>query len=522
MNLRTDFLKIHKGIQDNICGYIGLTKAEFDIVNLPIFQRLRRISQLGMAHYVFPTITHNRFVHSLGVLYFADKMITQLQTKSKKFKGKRKLIRMAALLHDVGHYPLSHTCEKAVIEFEEQKSKSEWKPEKVIKNKKIRELHDLNKSLSGTSHYADHKNISALIVNANKDLIKILRSEDIDPLEVGKLIVGKHTDEVLQFIIKSNACADMFDFLVRDSKSVGWNYGLIQANNLIKYFGFKKKHVGFYINALRDVEHFVFSTYLSYLQIPFNKDVAGFNLLAKNFYLEVLNSGKICDYWDILKLIEKDKLIHFDDNYFYNFVNIVHTPKFKKEHKTSKFSIDLAHMIKSREPLKEIISQELCDTHIKKEDVEKFKDELKKIFSKTRIPSKWRMEFNEPFPLSPAPATVNSMDLNDEGSFEIIKIIDKKGDIQLINNLENTVINHICKLNTQITRYYTKNRTYAFIVRFFYELRKSKKYMSEKQLLKESNTTHDVKTSKKALRYLLINGLIKKRVKNNKIDYDLK
>ena len=61
-----------KVIRDSACGLIGLSRAEVKIINLPIFQRLRRIHQNGFLSYIFPSTTHTRFSHSLGVLFYAN------------------------------------------------------------------------------------------------------------------------------------------------------------------------------------------------------------------------------------------------------------------------------------------------------------------------------------------------------------------------------------------------------------------------------------------------------------------
>src|SRR5271157_2705630 len=75
----SDFFKRKKLIFDNIHGYIDLYKPEMDIVNSELFQRLRGINQLGMAHLVYPGATHTRFVHSLGVMHVITRMMEGLE-----------------------------------------------------------------------------------------------------------------------------------------------------------------------------------------------------------------------------------------------------------------------------------------------------------------------------------------------------------------------------------------------------------------------------------------------------------
>ena len=111
-----DDIVFHRDIYDNVHGFIKVTELENKIIDSPYFQRLRNIRQLGLLDYVFPGALHNRFNHSLGVMHIADKMFTSLQeTGYEVLNNKRELIRMAALLHDIGHYPLSHLVESVVL-----------------------------------------------------------------------------------------------------------------------------------------------------------------------------------------------------------------------------------------------------------------------------------------------------------------------------------------------------------------------------------------------------------------------
>lgn len=72
-------IKIVNSILDNVHGFVGLTEVENQIEALPIFKRLQNISQLGLSHRIFPCALHNRYVHSLGVLYIVDQMAIKLR-----------------------------------------------------------------------------------------------------------------------------------------------------------------------------------------------------------------------------------------------------------------------------------------------------------------------------------------------------------------------------------------------------------------------------------------------------------
>ena len=94
-------------ILDNVHGFIPYTQAEKKIMDTLLFKRLQSIKQLSVVNWVFPGSEHTRFIHSLGVMHIADKIATRLNLTTKE----RKILRFAGLLHDIGHYPLSHVCE---------------------------------------------------------------------------------------------------------------------------------------------------------------------------------------------------------------------------------------------------------------------------------------------------------------------------------------------------------------------------------------------------------------------------
>src|SRR3972149_6979956 len=97
-------------IRDPIYGFIFPTKPEFEIIDTPIFQRLKNIKQLALTNLVYPSANHTRFEHSIGVLHITSLMSEKL-LPGKENEEKRRLIRLSALLHDIGHGPFSHVSE---------------------------------------------------------------------------------------------------------------------------------------------------------------------------------------------------------------------------------------------------------------------------------------------------------------------------------------------------------------------------------------------------------------------------
>lgn len=112
----TYHIAINDHILDNVHGLIGITKVESAIEQLPIFKRLHNISQLGLVNRIFPCAVHTRYSHSLGVMHVASKMAESINGKFREpffSDDEIQVIRLAGLLHDIGHYPMSHNIETA-------------------------------------------------------------------------------------------------------------------------------------------------------------------------------------------------------------------------------------------------------------------------------------------------------------------------------------------------------------------------------------------------------------------------
>ena len=106
-------LDLDNEVRDPIHGLIRLTDQEMRIINTPAFQRVRRIRQLAMADLVYPGALYTRFEHSVGTLHVAHRILRHLDTIEHGFYSDedKTVVRLLALLHDIGHGPFSHVSE---------------------------------------------------------------------------------------------------------------------------------------------------------------------------------------------------------------------------------------------------------------------------------------------------------------------------------------------------------------------------------------------------------------------------
>jgi uncharacterized protein len=199
--LLVDFRMSHfQEVRDPVHGFIGLTEEESAIISTRIFQRLRGIRQLAMASMVYPGAVHTRFDHSLGVTHVAGLLTDKLLDPSA-----RRLIRIAALLHDVGHGPLSHVSEQILEEFS------------PVIDVKVREK--------------IHEQVTANIIERDNELANQVGRNT--SLKVIDLLKGGSVESVDRGIISGPLDADKQDYLLRDSYFCGVKYGVFDLARLI-------------------------------------------------------------------------------------------------------------------------------------------------------------------------------------------------------------------------------------------------------------------------------------------------
>ena len=240
-----DFLYSDKKIYDSVHGFIPFDEFEKDLIDTLAFQRLHYIHQLGIAYLVYPGATHTRFEHSLGVMHLATLMFEKIcksvrpdvfqfvpRKGSSDYLYWRRVIRMAALCHDLGHLPFSHVAEKDLLgDFGHE----QWTL-KIIDSDHLKPVW---KKLHTAPIYLE-------------DISKRNIVEDIKKIAIGeekwKEIVGTSFtpwERIVSDLISGDFFgADRIDYLLRDAKSTGVAYGLFDYHQLIETLRILPNHEG--------------------------------------------------------------------------------------------------------------------------------------------------------------------------------------------------------------------------------------------------------------------------------------
>lgn len=186
----------------------------WELLNTREFQRLRRIRQLGFSDLVFPGATHSRFAHSVGVYHMARRLAQVIARweGAAHDPGRERVALLAALLHDVGHGPFSHTFESATRELGHSKRHELW---------------------------------SAEIVQEDTQVNRVLRGVDGElPEQIGKLLTDEDPKDIYSAIVSSQFDADRLDYIQRDRLMTGVEFGHIDLDWLFDCLEVGKVTIG--------------------------------------------------------------------------------------------------------------------------------------------------------------------------------------------------------------------------------------------------------------------------------------
>lgn len=330
----------HKIINDPIYGCINLSKTEVQLLDTRAMQRLRRIRQMGFASYVFPSGEHSRFVHSLGVLCIMGKMCEHLYRRygekessnvSFTIEDARKL-RIAALLHDVGHFPFSHLSECVYSYIDNVKTTGEMVDGlDAPVDDNICLLGDIANFKRRKAK--DHEHMGAEVVQKDPEIVSILNNIGVSPEEIGQIIIGDtQAKPVYAQLLHSSLDADRLDYLLRDSRQAGVSFGNVELEYILRQLRIESctlhrdngteeaiDLVVFDIRGQHAIEHFLMARYFHYTQVVQHKTSSAFEAIAKALEYKVLiaTTTPYRTYDDIAGLIGKDAFYQYTDDYMW-------------------------------------------------------------------------------------------------------------------------------------------------------------------------------------------------------------
>jgi HD superfamily phosphohydrolase len=237
-----------KIFNDPIYGFITVpNELIYDLVQHPYFQRLRRISQMGLSYLVYPGAHHTRFHHALGCMHLMQKAVEVLRSKGVSISGdEEQALYIAILLHDIGHGPFSHAMEHSIVE-------------------------DVN-----------HEGISLLFMDKLNDEFDGKLSLAI------QIFKGDYHRQFMLQLISSQLDMDRMDYLKRDSFFTGVAEGNINSDRLIQMMNVVEGVLVIEEKGIYSVEKFLMARRLMYWQAYLHKT----SLVAELMLMKILKRAK--------------------------------------------------------------------------------------------------------------------------------------------------------------------------------------------------------------------------------------
>ncbi len=277
-----------KIFNDPIYGLIRFPhKILYEIIDHPYFQRLRRISQQALSHYVYPGAMHTRFQHALGATHLMCRALDVIQSKGTKIsKKEHEAVCIAILLHDVGHGPFSHALENVLADVH-------------------------------------HEDISLHIIK------KIGEELNKDFSLVMDIFKGKYPRKFLHQLVSGQIDVDRMDYLTRDSFFSGVAEGIIGYDRIIMMMDVKNEELVIEEKGLYSIEKFLMARRLMYWQVYLHKTVISaeimlISILKRAKYLKEMGvdlpSSDELDYF--LNLSGQSSTLLHDNKFIQNFVQL--------------------------------------------------------------------------------------------------------------------------------------------------------------------------------------------------------
>jgi hypothetical protein len=345
----------HLDIIDPIHDFVRVYDNELKIIDTPIFQRLRRIRQLSGAHLIYPGAQHTRFEHSLGVMHIASMAGQALAEKGVVSFDDIQNLRLAGLLHDIGHGPFSHLFEEV---FEEKRKIS-------------------------------HEDLGRDII-LKTEIGEIISKNGFDKKLVTKLAFGDSKLQFMNEIISGALSADMMDYLLRDGYFTGAEHAKIDHHRLTHSLDVYKNKLALDKSSLVNFETMMISRYQMFKAVYFHKTVRAGEVML----LEAMNlaEGELG-----LSSMNLDEYLQLSDDVI--LAKLLNLPERNSKLKASK---KIATDYLNRNLFKSVFESTLTGKAITKKRMQQLREEVSKK-SKIDINEIFVDSSNTPsIPLSPS------------------------------------------------------------------------------------------------------------------------
>jgi HD superfamily phosphohydrolase len=427
----------YKILTDPVHGAIGLSEFETAVVNSPTFQRLRRLKQLGLASLVYPNADHSRFAHSLGVFHIMGRAIDTLIHKGRLQAEDKPKLRLAALLHDVGHYPYSHLMER----LDDDPLRHAW----------------IGAGGVPPVRYPDHEELGQLLVTGRSDLTALLSRNGFDPAEIAKIFRGAHGRPTYNDLVHSSLDLDRMDYLIRDAISTGVPFGRIDLEYLLTHLDTDKNgKLGLEPKATTAAEHCMLARYFMSKVVYFHKTVFAFEALLRQILFLLRRDGRLWPDGQAIRRVVTDEtqFARFHDGYIDALIDEVAA-------RTGSLSLLCRCLRLRRRPLliKEFRTLERKNGP-RSETVIRFQtrrgDRLPDLAARHGIPIECFL-WEDPKDISlekVGPFVGITSELRPEETEELLRIVAADGTSRPLITDENSLVHHLSPLRLRTTRLY--------------------------------------------------------------------
>jgi HD superfamily phosphohydrolase len=287
-------LKVDKVFRDPIHGYIHFDNLDiYKLVESKEMQRLKRIYQLGGSFQVFPTAEHSRFSHSIGAYQIATRIIDEVSgIRQALSELDQFVLKIAVLLHDLGHGPFSHAFEMI--------------------------------------HKTKHEEYTKAIISGNSEINKLLKSMNPDlPTLLCQVYDGVYKNKIVNQLVSSQLDADRMDYLLRDAYFCGTPYGSFDIGRILRVMLVNNGKIVFKESGIPAIEDYLVGRYHMYKQVYLHPRSLSFELILVSMIKRFIDLSKNnykfkFNYEQIKCLIPNKKIVaedyhELDDNliYFY-------------------------------------------------------------------------------------------------------------------------------------------------------------------------------------------------------------